>query len=393
VNRKTVKLGDICEIQPGNSIPVKEKEVLYRNVNEGLPYVATKDVGFDGVIDYENGVRIPPNHSSKFKLSKKNSILVCGEGGSAGRKIAFSHKDCHFVNKLFSIRPGSKMASKYVYYYTLSNDFQNQFKKAMHGLIGGVSLLKINSFQITYPSLKEQKAIVAKLDAAFAEIDKAIESADAKEAETEKLKSSLLANELNIDGSEGVAVMWKTVKLGDVATVIAGQSPKGESYNKEANGTPFYQGKKDYGDKYLNPPTVWTTTVTKLAKKNDILMSVRAPIGALNFANQTACIGRGLAAIRASSQISNDYLFYALLQLSSKLVGSSGAIFNSINKKQIEDITFILPPLEEQKAIVAKLDAAFAEVETVKQSVGRTKTNYAALKSAILAQELRSEAA
>ena len=68
-------------------------------------------------------------------------------------------------------------------------------------------------------------------------------------------------------------------------------------------------------------------------------------------------------------------------------------IFNSINKKQIEDITFILPPLEEQKAIVAKLDAAFAEVETVKQSVGRTKTNYAALKSAILAQELRSEAA
>ena len=76
-----------------------------------------------------------------------------------------------------------------------------------------------------------------------------------------------------------------------------------------------------HGDKYLNPPTVWTTTPTKLAKKNDILMSVRAPVGALNFANQTVCIGRGLAAIRASSQISNDYLFYALLQLSSKLKG------------------------------------------------------------------------
>ena len=82
---KISKLGDVCKIQSGNSIPVKEKEALYRNINEGLPYVATKDIGFDGVIDYENGVCIPSNHSSKFRKSKKNSILICAEGGSAGR--------------------------------------------------------------------------------------------------------------------------------------------------------------------------------------------------------------------------------------------------------------------------------------------------------------------
>ena len=64
---KIAKLGNICKIQSGNSIPVKEKEALYRNVEDGLPYVATKDVGFNGVIDYENGVRIPSNYSSKFK--------------------------------------------------------------------------------------------------------------------------------------------------------------------------------------------------------------------------------------------------------------------------------------------------------------------------------------
>ena len=65
---KIGKLGDVCKIQSGNSIPVKEKEVLYKNAKEGLPYIATKDVGFDGGIDYENGIRIPPKYSSKFKF-------------------------------------------------------------------------------------------------------------------------------------------------------------------------------------------------------------------------------------------------------------------------------------------------------------------------------------
>ena len=183
--------------------------------------------------------------------------------------------------------------------------------------------------------------------------------------------------------------MWKTVKLGDVAEVIAGQSPKSECYNKDGLGVPFYQGKKDYGNCYLNPPTVWTTSVTKIAEKDDILMSVRAPVGALNIATQTICIGRGLAAIRASNEVLNDYLFYALLQMSDCIVGSSGAIFNSINKGQIEEITFVLPPLAEQQRIVAKLDAAFAEIEKVIDLQSKKLTQLEALKSAILAQELQ----
>ena len=157
--------------------------------------------------------------------------------------------------------------------------------------------------------------------------------------------------------------MWNTVKLGDVATIIAGQSPTGENYNKEGLGMPFYQGKKDYGDKFLKPPTVWTKSVTKVAIEGDILMSVRAPVGALNMATEEICIGRGLAAIRVHAEIDKDYLFYALAQISDGLTGSSGAIFNSINKKQIESLEFLLPPLAEQQRIVAKLDAAFAEID------------------------------
>ena len=92
------------------------------------------------------------------------------------KKIAYSNKDCYFVNKLFSIKPTNEIDSKYIYYYTLSNVFQKKFKESLHGLIGGVSLSKIKNFQIVYPSLSEQQHIVAKLDAIFADINKALDT-------------------------------------------------------------------------------------------------------------------------------------------------------------------------------------------------------------------------
>lgn len=151
--------------------------------------------------------------------------------------------------------------------------------------------------------------------------------------------------------------------IGAVCKVIAGQSPEGKNYNKEGNGLPFYQGKKDFGDVYINPPSVWTTQITKEATAGDILMSVRAPVGPVNIAVENICIGRGLAAIRASSRINKFYLFYYLLGIEDELIGNSGAIFNSINKTQIENISIPLPSLSIQEKIVEKIDAIFAEID------------------------------
>ena len=96
--------------------------------------------------------------------------------------------------------------------------------------------------------------------------------------------------------------------------VIAGQSPEGKFYNDNGIGLPFYQGKKEYGEKYIGAPTTWTTKITKEAEENDILMSVRAPVGPINFATQRICIGRGLAAIRATNLINKEFLFNFLLK-------------------------------------------------------------------------------
>ena len=151
-------------------------------------------------------------------------------------------------------------------------------------------------------------------------------------------------------------------KLGEVCKVIAGQSPEGKFYNSEREGMPFYQGKKEFSKKYIGEPTTWTTKITKEAEAGDVLMSVRAPVGPINFATQKICIGRGLAAIRAGEKIDKVFLFNFLLKHENEIVGNAGAVFDSINKTQIENIEISLPPLSEQQIIVRQLEAIQVEM-------------------------------
>lgn len=168
---------------------------------------------------------------------------------------------------------------------------------------------------------------------------------------------------------------WEVKKLGEVCKVTAGQSPEGKYYNSIADGLPFYQGKKEFTEKYIGKPTTWTTKVTKEAEEFDILMSVRAPVGPINYATQKICIGRGLASIRAGKNIEKEYLFNFLIKHENEIVGNNGAVFNSINKAQIEAIEIPLPPLQEQQRIVALLDEAFTAIDKAKANTEQNLKN------------------
>ena len=147
------------------------------------------------------------------------------------------------------------------------------------------------------------------------------------------------------------------VSLGQVAEVIAGQSPPGSSYNDAGVGTPFYQGKTEFGQIFIDAATKWTTDPRRFAEKDDILMSVRAPVGPVNLATQRVCIGRGLAAIRPDqTRILMPYLLRMLLHLEDEITGNTGAAFAAINKTQIESIQIPLPPLEVQREIVVEIE-------------------------------------
>ena len=172
---------------------------------------------------------------------------------------------------------------------------------------------------------------------------------------------------------------WHTKQLGDLCEVIAGQSPEGKFYNAEGRGMPFYQGKKDFGEKFIEAPTTWTTHMTKAAKEGDILMSVRAPVGPVNFATDEVCIGRGLAAIRSGAELNRDFLFYQLWYLQPEIAGREGAVFASINKAEIAALPLAFVPLPEQQRIVGILDEAFDGIAKARTNAEKNLQNARAL--------------
>lgn len=146
-------------------------------------------------------------------------------------------------------------------------------------------------------------------------------------------------------------------RLEEICAINMGQSPDSSTYNEDGNGLPFFQGNADFGEIY---PAVrmWCSEPTKIAREKDILISVRAPIGALNIANCECCIGRGLAALTVNEDIcAQEYLWHALSgkvdELNSKGTGST---FKAINKKTLSETEIPLPPIEEQRKIAAILD-------------------------------------
>lgn len=156
---------------------------------------------------------------------------------------------------------------------------------------------------------------------------------------------------------------WPREQLGKLAIIIAGQSPPGTTYNLESRGMPFFQGKADFGP--LHPVTrVWCTEPNKIAMPGDVLMSIRAPVGPTNIADQECCIGRGLAALRCGPRLHRDYLLHFLRSIEEELANKgNGSTFGAINRNQLEALEIPLPPMAEQERVAAWLTEQLAAVE------------------------------
>ena len=147
----------------------------------------------------------------------------------------------------------------------------------------GINTSSLSTFRVPLPPLEVQREIVSEIDGYQKVIDGA-------RAVVENWRPRI-----------AVDPEWPVVELGEVARVIAGQSPPGISYNTDGVGEPFYQGKTEFGNDYIGQPVKWTTDPRRFAEVTDILMSVRAPVGPVNLTNERVCIGRGLAAIRPAN--------------------------------------------------------------------------------------------
>ena len=161
---------------------------------------------------------------------------------------------------------------------------------------------------------------------------------------------------------------WKWVRLGEVSNIIMGQSPPSSTYNKEKKGLLFYQGKKEFGEKYLKSSDIYCSEPKKIAIPNDILISVRAPVGDVNIVKIKCSIGRGLAIIRKGENITLEYLFNYLKSIENKWPGK-GSTFKGIKKDDLKKLLIPLPfkngkpDLEKQTQIVERIETIFKEVD------------------------------
>jgi type I restriction enzyme, S subunit len=177
---------------------------------------------------------------------------------------------------------------------------------------------------------------------------------------------------------------WASGALPEAAEIVMGQSPPGSTYNEEGKGLPFFQGKAEFGD--LHPTArKWCTAPTKLAQAGDILISIRAPVGPTNIATEKCAIGRGLAVVRARSAIENRWLLYALrLQEDQLAEQGTGSTFTAINREHLDAVELPLPPLAEQRRIVAAVEAVLAKVNAARERLNRVPAILKRFRQAVL---------
>lgn len=183
------RLKDIAILSAGNSMSNKED---YEINNDAYPYIATKDINIDtNHINYENGIYVP-KIDLKYKIAQKHTTLLCIEGGSAGKKVAFLNKSVCYVNKLCNIKSKSSMFPKYTYYYVASHSFRQEFFSYINGLIGGVSIFTLKTFSISIPPYEEQVAIANYLDEKTSKIDSIVEAIGKKIEVLKEFRKTLI---------------------------------------------------------------------------------------------------------------------------------------------------------------------------------------------------------
>jgi len=330
--------------------------------NGTIPWLKTEQLGEKYIYETNEHISKAALDKTSIKLFPENSLSIAmyGEGKTRGnlsilKKAMATNQACCNV----AIDP-DKADFEYVYYFLRTQ--YDELRNLSSGVRKNLNSNDIKNYPIRLPeNLDGQKKIANVLKA----LDAKIELNNRINAELEAMAKTLYdywfvqfdfpdANGKPYKISGGKMVYnptlkreipeeWSDKTLSQIANITMGQSPEGSSYNEEGVGTIFYQGSTDFG--WLFPSTrQYTTAPSRMAKKGDILLSVRAPVGDMNIANTDCCIGRGLAALNSKTG-SDGFLFY-VMKYFKKIFdrrNSEGTTFGSITKNDLHSLALAYP--------------------------------------------------
>ncbi len=330
-----IKFGDLANFRYGK-MPIKNK---LSNNGEYPVYSGYRIVGY-----YD-----------EFNICENQLIIVVrGVGGTGDVKL--TKEKCYLTNLSVSVDLKSDDVNvKYLYYYFLCNNLRYLDTGSAQSQI---TINDLKNVELNLPDIITQQK-TAKI---LSSLDDKIELNNRINKNLEEQAQALFKSWF-VDFEPFGGVMpsdWKKGVLSDIADITMGQSPNGSSYNEEGKGKVFFQGRAEFGNRF---PTVrlFTTEPKRMAKKNDTLMSVRAPVGDINVAHQDCCIGRGLAAIHSKTK-HQSFVLYTMFSLKDKMevFNGEGTVFGSINRDSLNNISILIPSEEkinEFERIVAPIDS------------------------------------
>lgn len=300
-------------------------------------------------------------YTSKPRYSG-NAVTITGRGDIGHAE--YRSDDFDAIVRLLVLLPKVDVDCRYITYYINS---LVHFPKESTG-VPQLTAPKVKRIKINLPQSKAEQTAIANI---LSKVDEAIASVQNSIAAAECLKKSLMQNlltgkmkpdgtfrtpeEFYIDEKFGkVPVGWHWGRLSEIAEIIAGQSPQGEYYNDEGIGVPMLNGPTEFTDQ--NPiPVQWTTKVTKLCNKGDILFTVRgSSTGRMNFADQEYCIGRGIAAIRPKPNSNISFIYYTLLRISEMILAEAkgaGTTFPNVSRGELMKKMVLIPNANQDQVI------------------------------------------
>ena len=290
------------------------------------------------IIIKDNTKKVSQNEYLKYKKELNNRTIFLGINGTIGNVALFNNEKCILGKSVCYFNVVEKVNKQFIKYVILNKSFQSYLENFANGTtIKNVSLKAIREFELFLPPLPEQHAIASVLSS----LDDKIDLLHRQNLTLEKMAETLFRQWFIEDAKED----WEEGTLKDEFDFIMGQSPSSSSFNEKCVGIPMYQGNRDFGYRF---PTnrIFTTEAKRIAKKFDTLISVRAPVGEQNMANELCCIGRGVAAFRYKKN-SNfyTYTYFKMKSLINKIksFNNEGTVFGSISKSDFEKLEMLIP--------------------------------------------------